>query len=304
MSAACSWGPEAGSRRKARSEMDFFQGKNAVVTGAGSGIGKALARGLASKGCRTIVVTDIDQGRLDATVEELDGLGVRAEGFKVDHSSRDEASAFADAFFARYYHCDVLCQNAGVGLGGTFLETSLDEFEWVMNINLWGAIYMLHFFVPRMAERGRGSVLATASDAGLVPLPYMSAYNVTKFGVVGLVETVRTELADRNVKFTLLCPGDIKTNIIKDNPLHIYDRAGVSNKDAVEKYYEEKGEDPAVVAEAALRGLEKNRPIVIVPWAHHGYLWDLHRLSPALYHRVMAAALKLGVFHRMMGMRK
>ena len=122
--------------------------------------------------------------------------------------------------------------------------------------------------------------------------------------MVGLGETMRTELAEKNVKITLLCPGDIKTNVIKDGKMHIYDREGESARTAIERYYEEKGADPAIVADAALRGLERNRPIVIVPWSHHGYLWDLHRLSPRLYHWAMALALRLGVFHKMMGMNR
>ena len=284
--------------------MDFYQGKTAIVTGAGSGIGRALALALADKGTRAVVITDIVQERIDQVVEELKARGVESEGYRVDHSKLDEVRAFADAFFQKWDHVDILCQNAGVGIGGRFLETSLEEFEWVISINLWGPIYMMNLFVPKMAERGQGSVLITASDAGLAPLPFSSAYNVTKFGVVGLGETMRTELSEKNVKITLLCPGDIKTNVIKDGKMHIYDRGGESARTAIEKYYEEKGADPAIVADAALRGLERNRPIVIVPWSHHGYLWDLHRLSPRLYHWAMSLALRMGVFHKMMGMKR
>jgi len=284
--------------------MGFFSGKTAIVTGAGSGIGRALANELAEAGCGKVIVTDIVQERIDEVVEELKRKGAEAEGYRVDHSKLDDVKAFADSFFTRWDHVDILCQNAGVGLGGRFLETSLDEFEWLMNINLWGAIYMMNLFVPRMAERRCGSILITASDAGLAPLPFSSAYNVTKFGVVGLGETMRTELSEVNVKLTLLCPGDINTNIIRDNPLHIFDSTGRSAKPEIEEYYKTKGADPAVVAAAALRGLERNRPIVIVPWSHHGYLWDVHRLSPRLYHWAMSIALRLGVFHKMMGMRR
>ncbi len=284
--------------------MSFFQGKTAVVTGAGSGIGRALAHALADAGAATIVITDILQERIDQVAGELREKGVEVGGYRVDHSKLDDVKAFADSFFEKYGHVDILCQNAGVGLGGRFLETTLEEFEWVVGINLWGVIYMLNLFVPKMAERRKGSVLITASDAGLAPLPFSSAYNMTKFGVEALGETMRIELTEHNVNVTLLCPGDIKTNVIKDGKLHIYDRTGRSAKPEIEKYYEEKGADPAVVAAAALRGLERNRPIVIVPWSHHGFLWDLHRLSPWLYHKAMAFALKAGVFHKMMGIRR
>lgn len=250
------------------------------------------------------MVTDIVQERLDEIVEELKRKGVQSRGYLVDHANREQVEGFRDSFFSDWDHVDILCQNAGVGMAGRFLETTLEEFEWVIKINLWGTIYMMNLFVPRMAERGQGSILITASDAGLAPLPFSSAYNTTKFGVVGLGETMRTELDELNVKLTLLCPGDIKTNVIKDGKIHIYDRSGRSAGPEIEKYYEEKGADPAIVAAAALRGLERNRPIVIVPWSHHGYLWDLHRLSPRLYHAVMSLGLRLGVFHKMMGMRR
>jgi short-subunit dehydrogenase len=284
--------------------MSFFQGKTTVVTGAGSGIGRALAHALADAGVRTIVITDIFQDRIDTVKAELEAKGVEVDGYKVDHSKFDEVRAFADSFFEKWGHVDILCQNAGVGLAGRFLETSLEEFQWIVNINLWGVVYMLNLFVPKMVERHQGSILITDSDAGIVPLPFSSAYNMTKFAVAGLGETMRIELSEENVKLTLLCPGDIKTNVIKDGKLHLYDSTGRSAKPEIEKYYEEKGADPAVVAAAALRGLEKNKPIVIVPWSHHGYMWDMHRLSPWLYHKVMAFLLKIGVFHKMMGMKR
>ena len=293
-----------GSSSEARSGMSFFQGKTAVVTGAGSGIGRALAHALADAGAGTIVITDILQERIDRVTGELREKGAECRGFRVDHSKFEEVKVFADSFFEEWGQVDILCQNAGVGHGGRFLETPLEEFEWVVGINLWGAVFMLNLFLPKMVERHRGSVLVTSSDAGLVPLPFSSAYNMSKFGVTGLCETMRIELSEENVNMTLLCPGDIKTNVIKDGKLHIYDSTGRSSKPEIEKYYEEKGTDPAVVAAAALRGLERNRPIVIVPWSHHGYMWDLHRLSPWLYHKVMASALKLGVFHKMMGIRR
>lgn len=284
--------------------MNFFTGKTAIVTGAGSGIGRALALALADAGCSRLAVTDIRQERLDLVVDELTDRGVEARGYLVDHSRLDDVKGFAERFFEEHGRVDILCSNAGVGLGGRFLETSIEEWEWVMSINFWGAVYMMKVFVPEMIERGGGSILLTASDAGLGPLPFSSAYNTTKYGVVALGETIRTELSEHNIKVSLLCPGDIKTNIIKDGPLHIYDRSGASNKPAIVKYYEEKGADPSIVAEAALRGLERDRPIILVPWIHHGYLILLRRISPRSYHALMRFLYRKGVFHKMMGMNR
>lgn len=283
--------------------MSFFQGKTAVVTGAGSGIGRALANALAEAGCR-IAVTDINEDRLGEVVDELRNGGAEAEGYRVDHSKLEDVQGFAEGFFDRWGHVDILCHNAGVAVGGRFEETSIEDWEYVMDVNLWGTVYMLYVFVPIMIERRQGSILLTASDAGLVAMPFMGAYQATKFGVVGIGETIRMELDVHNIKVSLLCPGDIKTNIIRDNPLYIYDSTGRSAKPEIEKYYETKGAEPEVVAEAALRGLERDRAIILVPWIHHGPLYLLHRISPQLYHAFMRFALKKGLLHKLMGMRR
>jgi NAD(P)-dependent dehydrogenase (short-subunit alcohol dehydrogenase family) len=280
--------------------MSFFEGKTAIVTGAGSGIGRALALALGEAGCR-VAVTDILQERIDGVVEELAGRGVEARGYRVDHSRREEVEKLAEKYFSDWGHVDILCSNAGVGQGGRFEETPLEDWDWVLNINLFGAIYMMYYFVPRMIERRRGSILLTASDAGLVAMPFMSAYQASKFGVVGMGETMRMELAMYDIKVSLLCPGDIDTNIIRDGRLYIYDRTGKSAKQDVERYYETRGADPAIVARAALKGLERDRAIILVPWIHHGPLYVLHRISPQLYHAIMRFLLDKGILHKVMG---
>jgi NAD(P)-dependent dehydrogenase (short-subunit alcohol dehydrogenase family) len=283
--------------------MGFFTGKTAIVTGAGSGIGRALALALADAGCK-VVVTDIVRERIDSVLSELKGKGAEAGGYRVDHSKLAEVEGFAAAFFEEWGHVDILCSNAGVAPGGRFEETPLEDWEWVLGINLWGAVYMMHCFIPRMVERRQGSVLLTASDVGLVALPFMSAYQASKFGVVGMGETLRMELYEYGVKVSLLCPGDIDTNIIRDGRIYIYDSEGKSNAPELIEYYETKGVDPSVVANAALRGLEKDRAIILVPWIHHGPFILLRRISPQLYHAVMRFALSRGIAHKLMGFRR
>jgi NAD(P)-dependent dehydrogenase (short-subunit alcohol dehydrogenase family) len=283
--------------------VGFFEGKIALVTGAGSGIGRALALALADAGCE-LVITDILQERIYAVLEELGKKGARAGGYLVDHSKFEDVERFVRDYFAEWGHVDILCSNAGVAPGGRFTETPMEDWEWVMGINLWGAIYMMYCFVPRMVERRQGSILITASDAGLVAMPFMSAYQATKYGVVGLGETLRMELYEHNIRVSLLCPGDINTNIIRDGHIYIYDKEGNSNAPELLKYYETKGADPSVVAQAALKGLEKDKAMILVPWIHHGPLYVLHRISPQLYHRVMRFLLAKGLLHKMMGFRR
>jgi len=283
--------------------MSFYEGKTAIVTGAGSGIGRALALALADAGCK-VAITDIVQERIDEVVEELKGRGTEAGGYRVDHTRLEEVQGFADRFFAQWDHVDILCSNAGVGQGGWYEETPLEDWEWVMSINLWGAVYMLHCFTPRMIAREQGSILLTASDAGLVAMPGMTAYNASKYAVVAIGETLRIELSVHNIKVSLLCPGDIDTNIIRDGRVHLYDKSGRSARPEIEKYYETKGVPPSIVAEAALKGLERDRAIILVPWIHHGPLVVLRRISPQLYHTVLRFALKKGIVHKMFGIQR
>lgn len=283
--------------------MGFFNGKTAIVTGAGSGIGRALALALADAGC-AVVITDIVQERIDGVLGELKEKGAKAGAYRVDHSRRGEVEAFAARFFQEWERVDILCSNAGVGQGGWYTEMTLDDWEWVLGINLWGAVYMMHYFVPGMIERGGGSILLTASDAGLVAMPGMTAYNASKYAVVGMGETLRIELSEHNIKVSLLCPGDIDTNIIRDGRVYLYDKAGRSAKPEIEKYYRTRGVPPEMVAKAALRGLERDRAVIVVPWIHHGPLILLRRISPQLYHAAMRFALKKGIVHKMFGIRR
>lgn len=282
--------------------MGFFQGKNAVVTGAGSGIGRALAIRLAEAGCN-VAVTDIREERLPAVVEELEKRGIKCQGYRVDHSRWEEVRDFARGYREEWGVPDILCCNAGVGLGARFLETKLEDWEWLLGINLWGVIYTLHAFVPGMVERKSGSILITASDAGLVAIPGMAAYQTSKFGVVGLGETLRMELYEHGVKVSLLCPGFINTNIIRDGRIYLYNSSGKSSREEVERFYATRGVDPSVVAEAGLRALEKDRGIVLVPWVHSGPQYLLKRISPELYFRLFRFLWRKGIIHRVFGAR-
>lgn len=280
--------------------MSFFQGKMAIVTGAGSGIGRALALALADAGCK-VVITDIIQERIDRVLEELGTKGAEAGGYRVDHSKLDEVKGFAEAFFSEWDHVDILCSNAGVGHGGRFEETPIEDWEWVLGINLWGCIYMMHVFLPRMIERKSGSVLITASDAGLVSIPGMCAYQTSKYGVVGLGETLRMELIVHNIKVSLLCPGFINTNIIRDGRIYLYNSTGRSTKPEIEKFYATKGVDPSIVAKAGLRALEKDIGIMLVPWYHSGPQYVLKRISPQLYHAIFRFLWRKGYLHKVFG---
>ena len=280
--------------------MSFFQGKTAIVTGAGSGIGRAMALALGDAGCR-IAITDIVKERIDGVVDELKGKGVDARGYVVDHSKREDVERFADAFFSEWGHVDILCSNAGVGHGGRFEETPLEDWDWVLGVNLFGAIYTLHNFVPRMIERGQGSILLTASDAGLYSIPCMSPYNTSKHAVLGLGETLRMELITHNIKVSVLCPGFINTRIIADGRVYLYNSGGKSSKEEIVAFYKKQGVDPSIVARAALRGLEKDKGLILAPPSHSLPQFILFRISPSLYYSLFRFLWKRGFIHKIFG---
>jgi NAD(P)-dependent dehydrogenase (short-subunit alcohol dehydrogenase family) len=283
--------------------MGFFTGKTAIVTGAGSGIGKALALALADEGAR-VVITDIDETRMLEVVEEIERKGADAGAYRVDHSRREDVEEFAKRFKDEWGRVDVLCSNAGVGCGGRLEETTLEDWEWVLGVNLWGAIYMMHYFVPAMKEQGGGSVLITASDAGLFSIPGMLAYQASKHGVMGLATTLRVELSNHNINVGMLCPGIINTNIISDGRINLLDDSGRCTKDELVNFYRKRGVDPSVVAEAGLRAIERDKGIVLVPWAHSGPQYVLWRISPALYFAAFRFLWKRGVLHKIFGIQQ
>jgi len=272
--------------------MKTFRGKTAVVTGAGSGIGRALALELAQAGA-TVLITDLVPERVDRVVSELRGKGADAAGWRVDHARREEVEAFAAQVREERGGVDVLCLNAGVGHGARVETTAMEDWEWLIGVNLWGAVYMVHAFVPWMIRRQRGWILITASGLGLVPAPGMAPYVTSKYAMVGLGESLRTELAAHNITVSVLCPGIINTNIVEDGRIRIRDRAGESAKSKVARFYATRGADPARVARDGLRALARDVGIVPTPF-HARPLYMLHRLSPGLYHGLARLIWKKG----------
>ena len=251
-------------------------GKIALVSGAGSGIGLALAKELGKRGA-TVIGTDLKQDRLDSLLLELKNSGVKAFAYRVDHSNRAEVETLAQKVQKEVGAVDILCCNAGVGHGGKIDSVTLEQWKWVIDINLWGAIYLIHFFLPSMIERKQGQIMITASGAGLCPLGFMAPYSMTKAAMVSLVTVMRMDLAIHNINVSALCPGIIKTNVMKDGKLR-----GEQNTSGAIEFYETKGLDPAMVARKGVNGLLKNKGIIYAPWDQVAIPYLLYRLSPDL----------------------
>jgi len=262
--------------------MDFNE-KIVVVTGAASGIGREIARAFAARGA-DLALADVNQEGLQAEKEELETRGGKVYARVVDVSVAGQVKDFCDRVYEEMGRVDVLCNNAGIGMGGRFEDTTLDDWEEIVSINLWGVIYGCHYFYPRMIEQGGGGhIVNTASGAGLAPLPAMVPYCTTKYGVVGFSEALRAEAALHAIRVSTLCPGIVITNITRTSRMTT-DTAHSTGEEIMEKmhrFYEWRNYTPDKVAAAVVRGVEKN--IGVIRAGPETYFGDwMHRLSRRL----------------------
>ena len=184
----------------------------AVITGAGSGLGRALSLELAGRGAR-LLLADIDDAGLAETARLTRAAGAETGAARCDVAVAAEVEALAASADERMGGADLVINNAGVAVGGPVGEIPLADWAWIMGVNLWGVIHGCHSFLPRMKRQKSGHVLNVASTAGLVHAPGMAPYNVTKAGVVALSETLAAELTGTGVGVTVLCPTFFKTHI-------------------------------------------------------------------------------------------
>jgi NAD(P)-dependent dehydrogenase (short-subunit alcohol dehydrogenase family) len=273
--------------------MDF-RGKAVVVTGAASGIGREIALAFARRGAR-LAVADIDAVRLQGVREELDGMGAEVHVHVVDVSVAEQVRNLCDEVYREMGRVDVLCNNAGIGIGGRFEDVTLEDWEWIVGVNLWGVIHGCHYFYPRMiAQGGGGHIVNTASGAGLAPLPLMTAYCCTKYAVVGLSETLRAEAALHGIGVSAICPGIVDTPITRSAKLCSgTDRSTPQElQDRIARIYGRRGYTPDRVAAAVVKAVERNRGVT--PVCPETYAGDwLHRVSRKLNDINLARSVKM-----------
>ncbi len=251
--------------------MQDFRDKVAVVTGGASGIGRAMVDRFAAAGMR-VVVADVEATALAAAERELRDRGTQVLAVRADVADPGAVEAMAQATLERFGGVHVLCNNAGVSVGGPMWEHTLDDWRWVLGVNLWGVIHGIRTFVPIMIRQGEPAhVVNTASLAGLSSNPFLGVYNVTKHAVVTLSETLAQELAlvGAPVKVSVLCPGFVQTKIADSNrnrPAELADGADrlrpVEFEEAIRTAIAS-GLSPAAVAELVFAAIRDERFYVL-----------------------------------------
>jgi NAD(P)-dependent dehydrogenase (short-subunit alcohol dehydrogenase family) len=241
--------------------MKELRDRVAVVTGAGSGIGRAFAERFAAEGMR-VVAADVDEARARETEALLKARGAQALAAQVDVRQPAAVEALAARTIEAFGAVHVLCNNAGIaGAAHPSWEQSLDEWKQVVDVNLWGVIHGIRTFVPIMLRQGtEGHVVNTASMAGLMSLPLIAPYHATKFAVVTISESLHMELGMTcaPVRVSVLCPGFVRTNIGQDSLTSPRSEAEAAMHEAFRRLIAE-GLDPAVVAERVVEAIRAER---------------------------------------------
>jgi short-subunit dehydrogenase len=250
--------------------MRDFRDRVAVITGAASGIGRALARRAASEGMR-LLLADVEEQALTQAAGELENAGARVLPVVTDVSRAADVVSLADKTRSTYGAVHLLCNNAGVGVYSTIADSTLADWQWILGVNLWGVIHGIHAFLPWMLQQdAHAHIVNTASAAGLLSTPYMGLYSVTKHGVVTLSETLYRELLHRRarVKVSVLCPGFVQTRIMESKRNRPADSsvprplASDRNQDKMEAILAARvgaGLTPAQVADRVFEALREDR---------------------------------------------
>jgi 2-hydroxycyclohexanecarboxyl-CoA dehydrogenase len=272
-------GTTRSDRGRGRVQLD---GALALVTGAGNGIGKETAKALARRGAR-VLVTDIDSFAAKDAADELGGLA-----HELDVSDRRSVLRLAEEVHVEHGALDVLVNNAGVGLSGPFVDTSLDDWDWILGVNLLGVVHCCSAFGSNMLERGNGHVVNVSSGLGYFPTATEAAYASTKAAVLALSRSLRADWASRGVGVSAICPGLISTGIL--TRARFRGESGRPEQvDQMQQLFSRRGHPPQRVAEAIIGAIERNRPVV--PVGIEAWLgWAVRGLVPARLGDKLASA--------------
>jgi NAD(P)-dependent dehydrogenase (short-subunit alcohol dehydrogenase family) len=272
--------------------MKTLSGKTVAITGAASGIGRALALECAQLGARLAIV-DIDERGLDETAGQARGRGAEVLAGRLDVGSRAAIHAWAAQVEQATGGADVLINNAGVSLSHRVERMSDEDFEWLFNINFWGVVNGCKAFLPQLRSRPEAHIVNLSSVFGIIGVPTQAAYNAAKFAVRGYTEALRQELRDTSVRVTCVHPGGIRTNIARRGR-HYEDAFGAATdaERAAAEFERAARTSPEAAAHRIVAAVLGEKPRLLI--GADAYVIDaLARLLPASYDSVIAAALRL-----------
>ena len=269
--------------------MTAINGSAAAVTGAASGIGRALAIELAARGC-DLAIADRDEAGLAAVAAELSKSGRKVTTHKVDVSDPAQIQSFAQAASAAHPGLNIVINNAGVALLGHFHEIDQAQFEWLMNINFWGVVHGTRAFLPHLSTRPAAHIVNISSIFGIIAPAGQTAYCAAKFAVRGFSEALRHEfwLNKSPINLTVVHPGGIKTNIVRNMRMGTVVAADNARRaESIERFDNDFAKTTAqVAAQTIIAGIEKNAPRVLIG-SDAKFMDLLQRFRPGMYFKVL-----------------
>src|SRR5712671_2629976 len=273
--------------------MTAIQGSAAAVTGAASGIGRALALELAARGC-DLALADRDEAGLQAVAAEITTSHPRKVSVhRVDVGDVSQIQQFAQAAAGAHPGLNILINNAGVGLLGKFGEVEQAQMEWLININFWGVVHATRAFLPQLSRQPAAHIVNLSSIFGIIAPPGQTAYCAAKFAVRGFSESLRHELATANspVKLSVVHPGGVSTNIARNSPAGVHVTDNARRVQMIERFEALAKTTPAAAALRIIVGIEKNQPRILI--GNDARTMDLlQRFRPGTYWAVLAKRIE------------
>ncbi|MBU1671798.1 MAG: SDR family NAD(P)-dependent oxidoreductase [Actinobacteria bacterium] len=271
-----------------RDHLERTGRRTAVITGAGSGLGRSLALNLARQGW-TIGISDVDAERAGCTLELVEKAGGSGEAYRCDVRDADQVGAMARRFFAEWGGVSLLVNNAGIAVAGSVGDAEISEWRRIVDVNLMGCVNGCHAFIPMMKSNGGGHIVNVASFAGIMNLPEMAPYNMTKAGVISLSETLSMELAGDRIGVTVVCPTFFETNLL--------DTMTCTNEFQTEfarSAFRNARITCDEVAACIIRGARKGK-LYVMPQTSARLSWLAKRFFPLLTNRVFALGYRYGI---------
>lgn len=275
--------------------MKKFPKKRIMITGAGSGLGRAIAMEFATLGWN-ICASDINLERADETVAMVKKNG--GDGFAVfcDVTKPEQLDALGETLVKQWGGVDIVVNNAGVAAAGFMEKIPLETWDWIIDINLKSVIYGCRTFIPILAKQGAGHIVNVASNAGIASLPEMSCYNVTKAGVISLSETLRSELKPKNIGVSVIAPTFFKTNLMDQ-----FTSSDDRQKKMANAFFDKAKATSQDIARHVVKVVEKDK-LYAITQMDGKFTWLSKRLTPEFYFNIMGWGYKRGLGDRFLGM--